>query len=84
VPAQRCHREDAARSRTRNESAQVASLLAVYLLHIDRPGNGPARASELALELFSDDLLEHLLVETQIGDELLEAAILMLELLETT
>ena len=48
------------------------------------PGNAPARACELALEFFSNHLLKHLFVETQIGHELLEAAIPMLELLQAT
>lgn len=42
----------------------------------------PARAAAPALELFSHHLLEHLLVETQVGDQPLQALVLLLELLQ--
>ncbi len=41
-------------------------------------------SAERALELSQNNILEHLLIEAQIGHELLELPILILQLLQTT
>jgi K+-transporting ATPase KdpA subunit len=46
----------------------------------DRPSDGAPRASEL----FSEHILQHCLIQAQIGDQLLQPAVLLLELFHLT
>ena len=47
------------------------------------PGAGPARADAQTSQFFLQDVLQHQLVERKAGDQLLEPAVLFLELLQT-
>jgi hypothetical protein len=51
---------------------------------IRKVGNRPSDAAPKALELFSEHILQHRFIQTQIGNQLLQSAILFLQLLHLT